>query len=53
MRDEMMSTSDSDPATTVTIATELTARIVAAYLSNNGAAIVDLPKIIRSVHLAL
>jgi predicted transcriptional regulator len=37
----------------VTIATGLTAAIVAAYLSNNAATIADLPNIIRSVHQAL
>ena len=44
---------DTGLATTATGATELTAQIVSAYLSNNAASIADLPNIIRSVHLAL
>jgi predicted transcriptional regulator len=53
MRDEITSSSDIDPAATAAIAAELTAHIVAAYLSNNAASIADLPDIIRSVHRAL
>ena len=54
MQAEITSAADIDSATTTaTIATELTARIAAAYLSNNAATIADLPTIIRSVHLAL
>jgi len=53
MPDDSPLTSEVSTAETVTPTVALTAKIVAAFLSHNAAAIADLPGVIQSVHRAL
>ena len=53
MQDSSATTSEVPTVEVVTPTVGLTARIVAAFLSNNAMAIADLPSVIQSVHRAL
>ena len=53
MQDGSPATSEVPTVETVTPTVALSAKIVAAFLSNNAVAIADLPDVIQSVHRAL
>lgn len=53
MQDGLAGTPEVLQSQTVTTPVALTAKIVAAFLSNNAVAITDLPNVIQSVHRAL
>ena len=53
MQDSSLATSEAPTVETITPTVALTAKIVAAFLSNNAVTIADLPGVIQSVHRAL